>query len=126
MAIGNKESETGIGVKKPFVKEMLSKEAFEQRIKDIAHAKRDIVWWAEKFFKIVTLDKGLTNIKLYDKQKELLQYMVDNTRVITLASRQTGKCVFKDTLVKIKNKQTGEIQEIKIIDFFNLIANQSK
>lgn len=122
----NMKNETGIGVKKPNQVEYIAKSEWEERIQSIAHAKRDIAWWAETFFHIVTLDKGLTKIKLYDKQRELLTFIADNTRILTLASRQTGKCVFKDTLVKIRNKHTGEIQEIKILDLFNLIANQSK
>ena len=35
----------------------------------IARSKRDIVWWAENFFRIVSLNTGLSIIKLYDKQK---------------------------------------------------------
>lgn len=86
-----KVPETGIGVKKPFVKENITKEEFERRIKCIAQSKRDIVWWAENFFKIVTLDHGLQPIRLYDKQKGLLKCISDNTRIVALASRQTGK-----------------------------------
>ena len=48
---------------------------------------KDIVWWAENFFHIVTLDKGLTKIKLYPKQKELLEFIVGNRRIITLSAR---------------------------------------
>ena len=47
----------------------VSKEEFERRIKIIAKSKRDIVWWAEHFFRIVSLNTGLGVIKLYDKQK---------------------------------------------------------
>jgi len=70
---------------------MLPKDVFEQRVVNIVHSKRDIVWWAEQFFHIVTLDKGLVKIKLYDKQKELLYHLVDNNRTIVLSARQTGK-----------------------------------
>ena len=48
---------------------------------------KDIVWWAENFFRIMTVDKGLTTIKLYPKQKEMLKFLVDNTRIISCASR---------------------------------------
>lgn len=87
----NKQPETGIGVKKANVVEQLSKDVFEERVKNIAHAMKDIVWWAENFFRIITLDKGLTTIKLYDRQKDLLKFITGNTRICTLASRQTGK-----------------------------------
>ena len=63
---------TGVGIKKPNFVEKITDEQFRERIQAIAHAKRDICWWAENFFHIVTLDKGLQKIKLYEKQKELL------------------------------------------------------
>ena len=110
--------ETGIGVKKANVVEQVSKDVYKQRLQCLARSMKDIVWWAENFFRIITLDKGLTTIKLYPKQKELLQHIVDSTRICTLASRQTGKCVYKDTKITVKNKKTGEIQEITLEDFY--------
>ena len=83
--------ETGIGVKKANQDDLISNDEFERRICAIAHAKRDIVWWAENFFNIINLDSGLQLIKLYDRQKQMLQHLVDNDRSIVLAARQTGK-----------------------------------
>lgn len=87
----NTTPETGIGIKKPNQVEYITKDEWEARIQNIAHAKRDIAWWAETFFYIITLDKGLTKIKLYKKQKEMLEFIAHNNRILTLASRQTGK-----------------------------------
>lgn len=83
--------ETGIGVKKANVVEQVSKDVYKQRLQCLARSMKDIVWWAENFFRIITLDKGLTTIKLYPKQKELLNFIVGNTRICVLSSRQTGK-----------------------------------
>ena len=116
--------ETGIGVKKANVVEQVSKDVYKQRLQCLARSMKDIVWWAENFFRIITLDKGLTTIKLYPKQKELLQHIVDSTRICTLASRQTGKCVFKDTKITVRNKMTGEIQEITLEDFYKMSKNK--
>ena len=116
--------ETGIGVKKANVVEQVSKDVYKQRLQYLARSMKDIVWWAENFFRIITLDKGLTTIKLYPKQKELLQHIVDSTRICTLASRQTGKCVFKDTKITVRNKMTGEIQEITLEDFYKMSKNK--
>lgn len=71
--------------------EYCTKSEFEARIKAIAKSKRDIAWWAEKFFRIIPTSGGLQTIKLYQKQKELLQHLVANDRSIVLASRQVGK-----------------------------------
>ena len=52
-------------IKKPNAVEKISKAELEARIRALANSKRDIIWWANNFFRIVTLDKGLTIIKLY-------------------------------------------------------------
>ena len=116
--------ETGIGVKKANVVEQVSKDVYKQRLQCLARSMKDIVWWAENFFRIITLDKGLTTIKLYPKQKELLQHIVDSTRICTLASRQTGKCGFKDTKITIRNKKTSEIQELTLEEFYKISKNK--
>lgn len=53
-------------IKKPGEVDRVSKEEFENRILEIAKCKRDIVYFAEKYFRIINLDKGLHVIKLYD------------------------------------------------------------
>lgn len=78
-------------IKKPGEKDRISREEFEYRIMEIAKCKRDICYFAEKYFKIINLDIGLTTIKLYPKQKDLLDYFVKEKRCIVLASRQSSK-----------------------------------
>ena len=70
------EEEQLATIKKPGEIENISNEEFERRVLNIAHAKRDICWWAENFFRIVSLNVGLTKIKLYQKQKELLKCLL--------------------------------------------------
>ena len=113
-------------IKKPNEQDHITKEEFEYRIREIAKCKRDIVYFAEKYYRVINLDKGLHIIKLYDVQKEFLRFLVDNNKVICVSGRQQGKCVFKDTKIKIRNKKTGEIQEIEIEKFYDLIKNRSK
>ena len=78
-------------VKYPGTVDTCSKEEFEWRIKEIARCKRDIKYFAEKWFKIINLDKGLMTIQLYPKQKDLLDFFVKEKRCIVLASRQSSK-----------------------------------
>ena len=68
-----------------------SREEFEYAISEIARCKKDIKYFAEKYFKIINLDTGLTTIKLYEKQKELLDFFTNEKRCIVLASRQSSK-----------------------------------
>ena len=84
MSFGNNTvPETGIGVKKANVREMLSKAEFERRVLDIVHSKRDIAWWAENFFYILKIGVGLEKITLYPKQREMLRVLADKNRIIT-------------------------------------------
>lgn len=71
--------------------EYVSKAEFERRLLEIARCKRDIIYFAEKYFKIINLDKGLMTIKLYEKQKDLLKFFTGEKRCIVLASRQSSK-----------------------------------
>lgn len=88
MAIENKELAT---IKKPGEVEAVTKEEFERRIREIARCKRDIVYFAENYYRVINLDKGLHIIKLYDIQKEFLRFLVDNNKVICCSGRQQGK-----------------------------------
>lgn len=75
-------------IKKPGEVEKISDEEFRKRVIEIAKCKRDIVYFAEKYFRVINLDKGLHIIKLYDIQKEFLKFLVDNNKVICVSGRQ--------------------------------------
>lgn len=107
-------------IKKPGTKDRISREEFEKRIIEIAKCKRDICYFASKYFRIITLDAGLTIIKLYPKQEDLLRFFVNEKRCICLASRQTGKCVFKNSKITVRNKENGKISETSIEEFYRL------
>lgn len=100
----NDENELA-SIKKPGVYEKVSNEEFQRRIIEIAKCKRDINYFAEKYFKIINLDKGLMTIKLYEKQKELLDFFVNEKRCVVCASRQSSKCVSFWTLIHIRHKR---------------------
>ena len=78
----------------------------------------DPIYFAEKYFYIISLDHGKQLIKVYPKQAEMIRAMANEQRVITLSCRQSGKCVYGDSKINIKNKKTGKIEEITIKDFF--------
>ena len=78
-------------LKKPNVAVHVTEQQRIEYIKEIKKCKEDIIYFAEKFFTIISPAKGKHLIKLYDKQKQLLRAMVDRTRVISCASRQVGK-----------------------------------
>lgn len=49
------------------------------------------IYFIERYVKIVNLDEGLIQIKLYDKQKEMIKCVHDNQKSIIKAARQVGK-----------------------------------
>lgn len=81
------EDEQLATIKKPGEIDRVSTEEFERRVKEIVKCKRDIVYFAEKYFRVINLDKGLHVIKLYDIQKEFLRFLVDNNKVICVSGR---------------------------------------
>lgn len=57
---------------------------------EIYRCMEDIVYFAENYFTIVSY-RGKEIIKLYPKQKELLEQITKNQNTIVLAARQAGK-----------------------------------
>jgi Terminase large subunit, T4likevirus-type, N-terminal/Terminase RNaseH-like domain len=51
----------------------------------------DVIYFTEKYMKIINIDKGLVSFKLYDYQKEMLKSMQDNRFTIIATARQAGK-----------------------------------
>ena len=100
--IENKELAT---FKKPGEVERFTKEEYEERIREIARCKRDIVYFCEHYFRITNLDKGLHLVQLYDIQKEFIKFLVENNRVISRSGRQQGKCHLAETNISIRHKR---------------------
>ena len=101
----------------------------KEMIQEYIRCKEDIVYFAEKYFKIVSY-KGEHCIELREYQKRMLKAMIggdgdERQHVACVAARQIGKCHGKDTKIKIRNKKTGVIEEIKTEDFYNKIMSIS-
>lgn len=44
--------------------------------------------------------------------------------IVYAGEQNIGKCAHKDTIISIRNKKTGQIQKIRIEDFYNLVKNK--
>jgi len=95
---------------------------------ELQRCRADVVYFAENFFFIVTIDKGKQKIKLYEAQRRILRSLADNRFVSLLSARQTGKstlltifvlwmvCFNKDYRAAIvANKETTAINIFKRI-----------
>jgi hypothetical protein len=71
-----------IGVKIDFTKE---------QVEEYVKCAGDPVYFARKYVKVVTLDKGITDFDLYDYQERLIRTLEKNRFVIGKLARQAGK-----------------------------------
>ena len=65
----------------------------QEEIEEYVKCKNDPVYFIEKYVKIITLDRGLQPFKLYDCQKEKVDCIMNNRRVVLMEGRQQGKTV---------------------------------
>lgn len=91
-----------------------------EMIKELKTCKTNLLHFAENYFYIINLDEGKQKIKLHSYQKKALRMIRDNRFSLFLFSRQSGKCLDANTLCKIRDKKTGEIQELTIEKFFDM------
>lgn len=61
--------------------------------------KNDPIYFAERYIKIVHVDRGLIPIQLYDYQEEIIEKFQKNRKVICLTSRQAGKTTTATVLI---------------------------
>jgi len=86
-------------LKTPNYTEYISKEEAIIRTKEIIRCKNDILYFAEKYFTIISPGKGKHIIQMYDRQKDMLLMMKNNDRSIFACSRQIGKTTTYTILV---------------------------
>lgn len=89
----------------------------EEDIKEIIRCKEDIIYFIEKYVKIISLDEGMVNFNLYPFQRTMMQAYKDNKQVICLTCRQAGKCVGGYTKIKVMSPE-GKIDQISIGEFY--------
>ena len=63
----------------------------EDQVREYVKCAKDPLYFIENYVKIITLDKGFVQIKLYPFQKDAVKDINDNRRVIVKAGRQVGK-----------------------------------
>ena len=74
-------------LKKVGVNHQYTKEQIEEYVK----CSKDPVYFCMNYIKIVNVDEGLINFKMWDFQKEMIHLFKDNRFVITKCPRQVGK-----------------------------------
>lgn len=63
----------------------------EAEVSEYIKCSRDVVYFAENYCKVIHVDRGLIDLKLFDFQKNFFDVLNNNLRVIALMPRQVGK-----------------------------------
>ncbi len=71
----------------------------QSRIDELMRCASDPIYFAEKYMKIVHIDRGLITIPLYDYQKDIIRTAKDNRFTIAECARQSGKTTAITVLV---------------------------
>jgi hypothetical protein len=102
-------------LKKPRTRLAYTKEHAEE----FTRCASDVFYFAENYYKILDLKKGMITPKLRDYQFDMINSYLNNRFSIILATRQAGKCVCEDTIIKVRNKETLVIEELSISEFYS-------
>lgn len=86
----------------------------------------DVFYFLINYATINTIDKGTIKFQLYQYQKNMIHVMNSTRNSIFLLPRQMGKCVQAETYITIRNKTTGDIEQIEICKFHEMIKNINK
>ena len=63
----------------------------QEEIQEIVKCNKDVVYFCEKYIKIVSIDEGLMPYQPYGYQKNIMRTVDENRFVICKMPRQTGK-----------------------------------
>ena len=61
------------------------------QVSEYMKCEADPIYFAEKYMRIINLDKGLVPFKMYDYQKDIVNSIKDNRNTVAVCSRQSGK-----------------------------------
>jgi hypothetical protein len=110
----------------PLLKKANTKIEFtEDQVLEWIKCAEDPVYFAKKYIKITTLDYGLSSFDMYPFQETMVDTFHKNRFTICKLPRQSGKCFSINTMVKIRNKDTGEILEIPIGELYDKIQKEN-
>lgn len=112
----------GILVKKPNTQQTFT----ESHVTDLVKCMdpdTGYLYFAKNFAYIQHPVKGKLLFDPYEYQERLMQSYHNYRFNINMMPRQTGKCVSADTVICIKNKNTGKEELVKICDFLNMQKN---
>ena len=92
-----------------FTKEMMA---------EYIKCKLDPIYFIKTYVKVIHPDRGIVPMELYDYQEDMIRTYHTNKMVAVLTSRQQGKCLIFGTKIRLRNKETCDIIEFSIGEFY--------
>lgn len=81
----------------------------------------DILYFIRNYVYIISLDKGKVLFQPYDFQLDMIEKFQNNKFVISNLARQLGKCCSKDSKIRVRNKETGEVLDVSLGEFYQKV-----
>jgi hypothetical protein len=95
----------------------------QEQLIEIAKCQKDVKYFANNYYKVVSNELGEHIIKLREFQYRLLDHYVGTRHDIVNSGRQSGKCVQFQQYVEILDINSGKIEKIEIGKFYKLIKS---
>lgn len=92
----------------------------DEQLDELEKCRDDPTYFIENYAKIVSLDKGIVQFKMFPYQKEFITTVHGSKRCLAKWGRQLGKCVNQETLFSLRDKKTGEIIQVTAGEFHQM------
>lgn len=86
---------------------------------------KELVFWEKYRPNTLNPEKGKKPIILLPRIKKIVDSGI-KFNMILVGAGGLGKCVCEETLIKVRNKETGEIKEIKIKELLQTKTTNTK
>lgn len=97
-----------------------------QMTKEIIKCRDNVLYFLINYVKIISLDDGEINFELFQYQKNMIKMIHENRFTLFNLPRQMGKCSDESTIITIRNKNTGKVEDIRIGDFYARIESSQQ
>jgi hypothetical protein len=105
-------------------KQGVIQEYTDEQVKEYIKCSKSNSYFINKYYKMVTIDHGLQQIKLRDYQEKIVTTVNNNRMVIVVAPRQQAKCTVINTMVTVRNKKTLEVSEMTIGELYDIVRRR--
>lgn len=97
----------------------------QEQVEEYQRCAADCDYFVQHYVKIVHVDRGLISFELFDFQRSIIRSFVQENKVIVRLPRQMGKCFDINTIITVKDTNTGIIDKMTIGEFYAQISKNT-